>query len=519
MEASPEDGSTIMNIKQEEPDSSERDAESPDDGQALVIPNGDSRRESTEEEEIYIKHEPFSEDQVSLSPANSDADRQSGSGGEDNRDPLGRVINRRKRKVPVKYQQSPAPNDMSVYEIHTPPKKKSAVNYDQNQALKSQPSEKHFSVMTKERARNQAINSMPRSTCPICGDKANGLHYGIYTCEACKNFFKRSVAIDTSKVYICKFNNSCNVNITEVDGIKLKGPRCQSCRYQACLDAGMYHSGIQRTRGGRHGYSPVKQRSNSVEKYPTIQLPNISAVMSAAVASSKPSDEQQSANMEPADIVSVSMSPPSSDHNESTETEGTPQHYQQTPSFLSKNQIWEQFVNENVQNEVDLLKSRAAIAENLLAEKTKQLDIVQRQVALLKQHLIQADQLNKEQAITIESLKRRLNHNNTNGTKQNGNSKEGLGNSSATTIERVTKNDSVKLSSMVFENGGVTITPVVSSNSMTSTNNSSISKQDLNHPGSQNLLSHLLRDAGNNGTHKKLDLATIEPIRESRNKS
>ena len=30
-----------------------------------------------------------------------------------------------------------------------------------------------------------------------------------------------------------------------VDGIKLKGPRCQSCRYQACLDAGMYHSGIQ----------------------------------------------------------------------------------------------------------------------------------------------------------------------------------------------------------------------------------------------------------------------------------
>ena len=48
--------------------------------------------------------------------------------------------------------------------------------------------------------------------------------------------------------------------------------------------------------------------------------------------------------------------------------------------------------------------------------------IFQRQVALLKQHLIQADQLNKEQAITIESLKRRLNHNNSNGTKINGNS-------------------------------------------------------------------------------------------------
>ena len=117
-----------------------------------------------------------------------------------------------------------------------------------------------------------------------------------------------------------------------------------------------------------------------------------------------------------------------------------------TPSFLSKSQIWEQFVSENVQNEVELLKSRASIAENLVAEKSKQLEIVQvrrknfsssdfvyiisavclqffqRQVALLKQHLIQADQLNKEQAITIESLKRRLNHNNSNGTKINGNS-------------------------------------------------------------------------------------------------
>ena len=70
---------------------------------------------------------------------------------------------------------------------------------------------------------------------------------------------------------------------------------------------------VQRTRGGRHGYSPVKQRSNSVEKYPTIQLPNISAVMSAIK-----NETHEQNNMEPADIVSVSMSPPSSDHNEST---------------------------------------------------------------------------------------------------------------------------------------------------------------------------------------------------------
>merc|ERR1712223_894167 len=274
-----------------------------------------SRRDSTEEEEIYVKDEPMviedlqEEEEVSLSPSgNSETDRQSGSGGEDNNI----RVNRRKRKVPVKYQvtsntnsNSTAQNDESLLSTGSgipPPKKlpslEALLNSNSNHYHHQQQSTpKQFAVMTKERARNQAINSMPRSTCPICGDKAYGLHYGIYTCEACKNFFKRSVAFDAAKSYVCKFNNSCNVNITEVDGVKMKGPRCQACRYQACLDAGMYHSGIQRTRGGRHGYSPVKQRSNSVEKYPTIPAPNISAVMASISKKSNNEDNQLDYNM------------------------------------------------------------------------------------------------------------------------------------------------------------------------------------------------------------------------------
>ena len=68
----------------------------------------------------------------------------------------------------------------------------------------------------------------------------------------CKNFFKRSVLVCQDRPYVYKFDGQCSVSVTEIDGVKQKGPRCQACRYQACLDAGMYHSGVQRSRGGRH---------------------------------------------------------------------------------------------------------------------------------------------------------------------------------------------------------------------------------------------------------------------------
>jgi len=91
-------------------------------------------------------------------------------------------------------------------------------------------------------------NLVLRSDCPVCGDRVNGIHYGIYSCEGCKNFFKRSMSI--KKPYICGNQGNCDVGVfLDVSGIKRKGTRCQACRFTGCLNAGMIHQGHNRSTG------------------------------------------------------------------------------------------------------------------------------------------------------------------------------------------------------------------------------------------------------------------------------
>ncbi|KAG1695554.1 Retinoic acid receptor RXR-alpha-A [Nymphon striatum] len=75
--------------------------------------------------------------------------------------------------------------------------------------------------------------------CSICGDRASGKHYGVYSCEGCKGFFKRTVRKDLT--YACREDKDCLVD-------KKQRNRCQYCRYQKCLSMGMKREAVQEER-------------------------------------------------------------------------------------------------------------------------------------------------------------------------------------------------------------------------------------------------------------------------------
>jgi len=105
-------------------------------------------------------------------------------------------------------------------------------------------------------------NMRIRKDCPVCGDRVNGIHYGIFTCEGCKNFFKRSMSI--KKPYVCSNRGMCDVGVyVDQSGIKRKGTRCQECRFRACLDSGMIHQGHNNRSSSRVRRPKTKEKTVS----------------------------------------------------------------------------------------------------------------------------------------------------------------------------------------------------------------------------------------------------------------
>ncbi|XP_077861578.1 retinoic acid receptor RXR-alpha-B isoform X1 [Saccoglossus kowalevskii] len=98
------------------------------------------------------------------------------------------------------------------------------------------------SPITPPTPTSPASHTLNKTVCAVCGDRASGKHYGVYSCEGCKGFFKRTVRKDLH--YACRDEKNCIVD-------KRQRNRCQYCRYQKCIAMGMRREGIVPTKNLR----------------------------------------------------------------------------------------------------------------------------------------------------------------------------------------------------------------------------------------------------------------------------
>ncbi|PVD26031.1 hypothetical protein C0Q70_13699 [Pomacea canaliculata] len=75
--------------------------------------------------------------------------------------------------------------------------------------------------------------------CRVCGDLANGVHFGIFTCEGCKKFFRRG--LKEHKSYVCRGAHDCQLNPRNRNN-------CRACRFWKCAAVGMSRDAIKMGR-------------------------------------------------------------------------------------------------------------------------------------------------------------------------------------------------------------------------------------------------------------------------------
>ncbi|XP_063928415.1 steroid receptor seven-up, isoforms B/C isoform X4 [Zophobas morio] len=97
--------------------------------------------------------------------------------------------------------------------------------------------------------------------CVVCGDKSSGKHYGQFTCEGCKSFFKRSVRRNLT--YSCRGSRNCPIDQHHRN-------QCQYCRLKKCMKMGMRREDSVTSSLSNHTYlSSYISLLLRAEPYPT----------------------------------------------------------------------------------------------------------------------------------------------------------------------------------------------------------------------------------------------------------
>ncbi|XP_022091339.1 zygotic gap protein knirps-like [Acanthaster planci] len=88
----------------------------------------------------------------------------------------------------------------------------------------------HDGIMTP------ALSSSRKILCQVCGALSSGLHFGVFTCEGCKCFYRRSIKEGAN--YACAKDRNCDITMETRNS-------CRFCRFQKCLALGMSKEGIK----------------------------------------------------------------------------------------------------------------------------------------------------------------------------------------------------------------------------------------------------------------------------------